>query len=435
MVHQTDSSKIVEENDFSIEKTIPSVEDDDGFELIEKCDIYDKLHESWFDEGNKNSLICANLKRVSKSKTDSTETENGSRLLSRNEMNFNKFFNFFNMSYSHFSQLVVHLNYILHRFYYHDRTWEKLVFVMTDKFANERHMPRIYATRTSIWRFRTQMKLHRLRMTNDSIRCRLSTQFKNNRDRDHYYSTIFSSLHYDSINERNVCGEYSCSQFLRIFYFIQQQQQLYQKIIEKSEEVSSTRSLIETTGREQMRDISRLTVSMNYDEFSTIDNSKFVEYETIKEDEKDDEKILSPPVGQEDNNERNNDENICCICLNRKIDTLLGSCIHGYCFQCILMWSKWSQDLTCPMCRNKTELGNGIFIWPSRKKSEDSPQQLFDDCRIQSQNVFDSLSLGRDAENFERRTNEPNIRNQLEKEKSCFQQTSSNSFLREFEEE
>jgi len=43
-----------------------------------------------------------------------------------------------------------------------------------------------------------------------------------------------------------------------------------------------------------------------------------------------------------------NDLNICCICLDKEIDTILG-CFHGYCQECIDEWRE--RDETCPLCR------------------------------------------------------------------------------------
>lgn len=50
--------------------------------------------------------------------------------------------------------------------------------------------------------------------------------------------------------------------------------------------------------------------------------------------------------------------NLCCICLERQIESVL-TCFHAYCRPCIDDWK--SRDPTCPLCR-ELENGRGSFM-------------------------------------------------------------------------
>ena len=58
-------------------------------------------------------------------------------------------------------------------------------------------------------------------------------------------------------------------------------------------------------------------------------------------------------------NSSEKDEEFCCICMERKPDSILP-CTHSYCESCIKEWQV--TNTTCPICRHESGINDAFIL-------------------------------------------------------------------------
>lgn len=82
----------------------------------------------------------------------------------------------------------------------------------------------------------------------------------------------------------------------------------------------------------------------------TIENNETVTETTNKEPIKNEESTTSTSNNDERNDEANSPPPNCSICLGKLINTsFTDSCLHQFCFTCLLQWSRIKTE--CPLCK------------------------------------------------------------------------------------
>ncbi|XP_076471412.1 RING finger protein 141-like [Babylonia areolata] len=73
-------------------------------------------------------------------------------------------------------------------------------------------------------------------------------------------------------------------------------------------------------------------------------------------------------VGEEDDNE-------CCICMERKAEVILG-CGHNFCEICIDSWTSDKTRSNCPLCREKVAGSDDTWVLTEKPDSSDYETDL-----------------------------------------------------------
>ncbi|CAG5124264.1 unnamed protein product [Candidula unifasciata] len=81
------------------------------------------------------------------------------------------------------------------------------------------------------------------------------------------------------------------------------------------------------------------------------------------------------PHPDKTDNDEEDSENECCVCMDRKACIML-SCCHEFCEACIDSWTKDQQHSNCPLCRSRVSGADDTWVLTAKTDPGDYASEL-----------------------------------------------------------